>query len=67
MKREKKQMYEYICPKCKTKIEAEKDKRLPSMYCENCRRSKQLTMLRRILQRTVQDAEIQGDYNGKGI
>ncbi len=42
---------EYICPKCKTKIAVEKGKRVPSLYCKNCMKSKQLTMLRLIYQK----------------
>lgn len=48
MKREKKEMAQYICPNCKTKVEVPKYTRLRSMYCEKCRRAKKLTMLRRI-------------------
>lgn len=48
MKREKKEMAQYICPDCKTKVEVPKNTRLRSMYCEKCRRAKKLTMLRRI-------------------
>ncbi len=48
MKRQKKEMDQYICPNCKTRVEAAKNTRLRSMYCENCRRAKKLTMLRRI-------------------
>lgn len=56
MKRDKKEMDQYICPNCKTKVEAVKNTRLRSMYCENCRRAKKLTMLRRIqLQPAVQE------------
>lgn len=48
MKRQKKEMDQYICPNCKTRVQVEKNTRLRSMYCENCRSSKKLTMLRRI-------------------
>ena len=48
MKREKKELAQYICPNCKTKVEVAKNTRLRSMYCEKCRRAKRLTMLRRI-------------------
>ncbi len=47
-KTKEKDMLEYICPKCKTKITVEKGKRVPSLYCKNCMKSKQLTMLRLI-------------------
>ena len=43
-----KEYYEYICPKCKTKIKVDKDKRVPSLYCRNCIKTKQLSMLRLI-------------------
>lgn len=48
MKRDKKEMDQYICPICKTRVETVKNTRLRSMYCETCRRAQKLTMLRRI-------------------
>lgn len=53
-KTKEKDMVEYICPKCRTKITVEKGKRVPSLYCKNCLKSKQLTMLRLIYQKTDQ-------------
>ncbi len=53
-KTKEKDMVEYICPKCRTKIVVEKGKRVPSLYCKNCLKSKQLTMLRLIYQKTDQ-------------
>lgn len=41
-------MSEYICPKCRIKVSVKEGKRLPSLYCRNCMKSKQLTMLRMI-------------------
>ncbi len=46
------QIQEYICPKCLTKVTAQNGKRLSSVYCRNCMKSKRLTMLRIILPRT---------------
>lgn len=49
MKKDKsKEYYDYICPKCLTKISVEKGKKLSSMYCRNCLKEKQLNMLRLI-------------------
>lgn len=44
-----KQYYEYICPKCKTKIKVDKGKRVPSLYCRNCLKVNQLSMIRMIV------------------
>ena len=44
-----KEYYEYICPKCRTKIKADKEIRVPSLYCRNCMKTKQLSMLRLIV------------------
>lgn len=41
-------MSEYICPKCRTKVFVKEGKRLPSLYCRNCMKANQLTMLRMI-------------------
>lgn len=43
-----KQILEYMCPKCHTKVIAENGKRLPSLYCRNCIKAGQVTMLRMI-------------------
>ena len=40
--------YDYICPKCSTKIFIEKGKKMPSMFCRKCLQSNQLTVLRLI-------------------
>lgn len=45
-------MSEYICPKCRTKVSVKEGKRLPSLYCRNCMKEKQLTMLRMVQPRT---------------
>ena len=58
-KTKEKDMVEYICPKCRTKIVVEKGKRVPSLYCKNCLKSKQLTMLRLIYQKTDQQNTIE--------
>ncbi len=52
-----KEMVEYICPKCKMKISVEKGKRVPSLYCRNCLKNKQLIMLRLIYQKTKQSSD----------
>lgn len=44
-----KEYYEYICPKCKTKIKVDKGKRVPSLYCRNCLKVNQLSMIRMIV------------------
>ncbi len=41
-------MLDYICPKCKKKVSVEEGNRLPSVFCRNCMRSRQLIMLRMI-------------------
>ncbi len=41
-------MLEYVCPKCRTKVTVKEGKRLPSLYCRNCMKTNQLTMLRMI-------------------
>lgn len=41
-------MSEYICPKCRTKVSVKEGKQLPSLYCRNCMKANQLTMLRMI-------------------
>lgn len=43
-----KEYYDYICPKCSTKIFIEKGKKMPSMFCRKCLQSNQLTVLRLI-------------------
>lgn len=43
-----KQYYEYICPKCRTKIKVDREKRVPSLYCTKCIKTRQLSMLRLI-------------------
>lgn len=43
-----KEYYEYICPKCKTKIKVDKGKRVSSLYCTKCIKTRQLSMLRLI-------------------
>lgn len=49
MKKDKnKEYYDYICPKCLTKVFIEKGKKMPSMFCRNCLKTKQLTVLRMI-------------------
>ncbi|MDE6621529.1 MAG: hypothetical protein K2K74_13810 [Lachnospiraceae bacterium] len=47
-------MEEYICPKCRTKVSVKEGKRLPSLYCRNCMKTRQLTMLRMIQPRLRQ-------------
>jgi len=44
-------MQEYICPKCMTRITVAAEKRLLSLYCRNCMKTKQLNMLRLIQKR----------------
>jgi len=67
-KTKEKDMVEYICPKCRTKIAVEKGKRVPSLYCKNCLKSKQLTMLRLIYQKTDQsNKESTATVSQKGI
>lgn len=46
-------MLEYICPKCGTKISVKEGQRLPSLYCRNCMKINQLTMLRMIQPRDL--------------
>lgn len=47
-------MEQYMCPKCRTKVFVKEGKRLPSLYCRNCMKNGQLTMLRMIQPRTSQ-------------
>lgn len=47
-------MEQYMCPKCRTKVFVKEGKRLPSLYCRNCMKTGQLTMLRMIQPRTSQ-------------
>jgi len=49
-----KQMQEYICPKCMTKVVVREGERLPSVYCSNCIKNKQLSMLRMIRRRSLE-------------
>lgn len=47
-KNKTKEYYEYICPKCKTKIKVDKGERVQSLYCKSCIKAKQISMLRLI-------------------
>lgn len=51
--REEKQIQKYICPKCMTKVVVKDGERLPSMYCSNCIKTKQLSMLRMVRRRNM--------------
>ena len=50
-------MQEYICPKCMTKVTVEAEKRILSLYCRNCMKTKQLNMLRLIQKRKTRHVE----------
>lgn len=51
-------MEQYMCPKCRTKVFVKEGKRLPSLYCRNCMKTGQLTMLRMIQPRTSQMKQV---------
>ncbi|MBO5031539.1 MAG: hypothetical protein J6D08_06600 [Lachnospiraceae bacterium] len=42
-------MEEYICRKCRTGVVLKGNKKLKSLFCENCMKKGELVMLRRIV------------------
>lgn len=56
--KEEDHMLEYICPKCGTKVSVKEGQRLPSLYCRNCMKINQLTMLRMIQPRDLRPSTL---------